>query len=80
MSAAPYAVPAGLAAEACRLLAAGEAVIRALHARSLQRGLTTADIDQLAAVLGRGDASRLIAGLDAAERELRACLLAQEER
>jgi hypothetical protein len=80
MSAAPYAVPADLAAEACRLLAASEAVIRALHARSLQRDLTTGDIEQLAAMLGRGDASRLIAGLDAAERELRACLLAQEER
>jgi len=75
-----YAVPGPLAAEACRLLAADEAVIRALHARSLQRGLTTADIEQLAAMLGRGDASRLIAGLDATERELRACLLAQDER
>jgi hypothetical protein len=80
MSAAPYAVPAGLAAEACRLLAASEAVIRALHARSLQRDLTTAGIEQLAAMPGRGCASRLIAGPGAAERELRACLLAQEDR
>ena len=77
MSPAPYSVPAALAAEACRLLAASEAVIRALHARSLQRGLTPADTGPLAAMLGRGDAARLIAGLDAAERELRACLLAQ---
>ena len=45
MSRAPYAVPADLAAEACMLLSASEAVIRALHARSLQRGLTTADIE-----------------------------------
>lgn len=77
---ADYAVPAALAAEACRLLAASEAVIRALHARSLQRDLTAGDIEQLAAMLGRGDASRLIAGLDATERELRACLLAQGEQ
>jgi hypothetical protein len=77
--AAPYAVPAALAAEACRRLAASEAVIRALHARSLQRDLTTGDIEQLAAMLGSGDAAGLIARLDATERELRACLLAQEE-
>jgi hypothetical protein len=80
VSPAPYAVPAALAAEACGLLAASEAVIRALHARSLQRDLTTADIEQLAAMLGRGGTSRLIAGLDAAERELRACLLAQQDQ
>ena len=80
MKAAPCAVPAALAAEACRLLAASEAVIRALHARSRQRDLTTGDIEQLAAMLACGDASRLIAGLDAAERELRAFVLAQEDQ
>jgi hypothetical protein len=80
VSPAPYAVPAALAAEACRLLAVSEAVIRALRARSLQRDLTTDDIEQLAAMLGRGDAARLIDGIDAAERELRACLLAQGEQ
>ncbi|MGH3407566.1 MAG: hypothetical protein ACRDRJ_34460 [Streptosporangiaceae bacterium] len=80
MRTSPYAVPAALAAEACRLLAASEAVIRALHARSQERDLTAGDIGQLAAMLGRGDAARLLAGLDAAERELRACLLAQEDQ
>jgi len=77
---APYAVPAALAAGACRRLAASEAVIRALHARSLKRDLTTGGIEQLAAMLGSGDAAGLIAGLDAAERELRACLLSQEDQ
>jgi hypothetical protein len=80
VKAAPCAVPATLAAEACRLLAVSEAVIRALHARSLQRDLTAGDIEQLAAMLAGGDAARLIAGLDAAERELRACILAQEDQ
>jgi hypothetical protein len=80
VKAAPYSVPAALAAEACGLLAVSEAVIRALHARSLQRDLTAGDIEQLAAMLAGGDAARLIAGLDAAGRELRACILAQEDQ
>lgn len=75
-----FALPAGLALEAHRLLAASEAVIRALHARSLQRDLTAGDIEQLAAMLTSGDAGQLIARLDTAERELHACLAAQEAR
>jgi hypothetical protein len=74
----PFTLPAATALEARRLLAVSEAVIRALHARSLQRDLTAADIEQLAAMLTGEGAGQLIARLDAAERELHACLSAQE--
>jgi hypothetical protein len=74
----PFTLPAGLALEARRLLAVSEAVIRALHARSLQRDLTAGDVEQLAAMLAGGDAGQLITRLHTAERELHACLSAQQ--
>ncbi len=74
----PFILPAELALEVHKLLLVSEHVIRAMRARGLERALTPDDLEQLAALLTGGGAAQLAARLDAAEREMHACLLAQQ--
>ena len=76
----PVTLPAGQARQALDLLQIAGHVISALRARGLERDLTLADLEQLAALLtGGGGASRLAARLEAAQRDLAAAILAGRE-
>lgn len=72
----PVTVPAGQARQVLDLLQLAGHVISALRARGLERGLSLADLEQLAALLTRGgDAAQLAARLEAAQRDLAAAIL-----
>ena len=78
MTPQPLILPAELALEVHKLLLISENVIRAMRARGLERGLTAGDLEQLAMLLTGGGAAQLTGRLDAAERELHACIRSQE--
>jgi hypothetical protein len=73
-------VPAAQARRVLDLLGICEQVISALRARGQRRGLTAADLEQLAGLVAGGSSADLAAALDAAQRELAAAVLAGEAR
>lgn len=76
----PVMLPAPQARQVLKLLLVSEQVISALRARSLQRGITAADLEQLAGLLtGGGDSAALAARLDAAQKDLRAAIMSGDE-
>jgi hypothetical protein len=77
----PVTLPAGQARQALDLLQIAGHVISALRARGLERDLTLAGLEQLAALLtSGGDAAQLAARLEAAQRDLAAAILAGQEQ
>ena len=76
----PVILPAGQARQVLKLLLISEQVISALRARGLQRGITAADLEQLAGLLtGGSDSAALAARLDAAQDDLRAAILSGDQ-
>ena len=76
----PVTIPAAQARQVLKLLLISEQVISALRARGLQRGITAADLEQLAGLLtGGSDSAALAARLDAAQDDLRAAILSGDQ-
>jgi hypothetical protein len=78
---APVTLPAGQARQILKLLLISEQVISALRARGQQRGITAADLEQLAGLLtgGKDDSAALAARLDTAQQDLRAAIMSGDE-
>jgi hypothetical protein len=73
-------LPAAQARQVLVLLGTCEQVISALRARGQRRGLSLADLEQLAGLIAGCSPADLAARLDAAQRELAAAVLAGEAR